>query len=484
MIQIPKHIFRAYDIRGVYGKDITEETAHAIGWAFARLTSERTGKKSPRITVGMDARLHSPDLRAALVAGLKLSGADTITLGLCPSPLTYYSAYELEDVDAFIMVTGSHNPPPENGFKLGIGTDALHSEDIQLLGDHTAEAPPLTGAADAVGDDYDITGHYIRQMSEQFASLGELAIRPDGKPITVVLDSGNGTAGPVLPPIMKAAGFNVIELFSEPDGNFPNHHPDPTLPETLESLREAVAQNGADLGMAFDGDADRVGVIDEKGNVIWGDMLLLMLAKELVNNSPKEEPPLIISEVKASELLYQGVRDAGGKALMWKTGHSLIKAKMKETGAKLAGEMSGHLFFADRYYGFDDAPYAAMRIVESYARALSRGDVESFSDFFSDLPKLHVTPEIRFPCAEEDKFRLVEGLREALGRHVADGLTPEIKEIIHVDGVRATFAGGWGLLRASNTQPVLVMRFEASSSRELDSYQALFEGILEGLKKG
>jgi len=432
----------------------------------------------------MDARLHSPSLRGALSEGIHAAGGEVLLLGLCPSPLTYYSAYELDNIDGFVMVTGSHNPPDENGFKMGIGSDTLHSDDIQILGRMTSEAPEGPFGVGIEFEHYNIVDRYVNNMSSEFTFLKEYSVRPGGDRIKVVLDSGNGTAGPVLPPVMKAAGFEIIELFSEPDGNFPNHHPDPTLPETLDTLKRTVLENGADLGMAFDGDGDRIGVMDEKGDVVWGDMLLLLLARDLISRSVDidENPPLIISEVKSSDLLYSGIKSAGGQALMWKTGHSLIKAKMKETGAVLAGEMSGHIFIADRYYGFDDAIYAAMRIVEVYSRYISEGTIKSFSDLLSDLPKVYSTPELRFPCADSLKFDMVGNLKDMLEAHISGENKPRIVNLIDVDGVRAEFEDGWGLLRASNTQPVLVMRFESSNAEYLKVYRRLFESILQELE--
>lgn len=481
---VPDHIFRAYDIRGTYGQDLTEGVAGAVGWALGSLAARRRSVDNPRVVVGMDARLHSPALRDACASGLAASGARCLLLGLCPSPLTYYAAHVLKGIDAFVVVTGSHNPPEENGFKPGIGTDSLHSGDISLIRDLARQAPEINSSDDPPAKQYDIVSHYIEDLSARFAHLKQSTRRPDGKVIKVVLDSGNGTAGPVLPPIMRAAGIEVVELFSTPDGRFPNHHPDPTLPDTLEALSQAVDGHGADLGMAFDGDADRVGVVDETGKVIWGDMLLLALARDLIRNTGDADPPLVISEVKASQLLYSGVEEAGGRAMMWKTGHSLIKARMKETGALLAGEMSGHLFFADRYYGFDDALYAAMRIVETYAGALGRGEVKGFSGLLKGLPRVYATPEIRFPCHEDEKFSLVEAFRGWLHQHTETGNDPVILEIIDVDGVRVRFKDGWGLLRASNTQPVLVMRFEARLAAQRDRYRGFFQKALKRLQKG
>jgi phosphomannomutase / phosphoglucomutase len=477
---IPSHIFRQYDIRGTYGESLTEEAARAIGWAFGLLCKERTGTDHPDIAVGRDSRSHGPALQNAVFQGLARAKCGIIDLGLVPTPLVYYAAHKLEP-QGFIMVTGSHNPPGENGFKLGVGKSTMHSEDIALLGRMAQNAP-------ADGWDHirpavpvqDVITRYQQEMAERFAHLTPLQ-KKIGRPVRVVADAGNGTAGIVFPTILRKLGFEAVELFSEPDGRFPNHHPDPTLPEALALLRAEMAAKGADCGLSFDGDADRLGVLDEKGAVIWGDMLLLVLSRALIaeRNAAGGKTPLVISEVKASQVLYDGVVKAGGKALMWKTGHSLIKAKMRETGAEIAGEMSGHLFFADRWYGFDDAMYASLRVLEVYVKALAEKNVTAFSGLLADVPRAVNTPEIRFPCAEEKKFALVEAVARRMVEHKASGRPPAIRDIIDIDGVRLVFADGWGLLRASNTQPVLVMRFEAATEGKMKEYERFVRGVLE-----
>lgn len=482
---IPRHVFRAYDIRGVYGEEISEYLSFAIGWAFGSLCAERAGVESPLITVGMDARLHSPSLKTAFILGLQKVDCRVLDIGLCPTPLTYYSAFRLKP-DAFAMITASHNPPADNGFKLGIGKDTLHSEDIAKLGERALLAPPYPeGEIPADVETIDIISLYQDELVENFRELPSILQRV-GRPIKVVIDSGNGTAGPVLPDIMRRLGIEVIDIFSEPDGNFPNHHPDPTLPEALDALRKVVFTEKAELGIALDGDADRIGIMDEEGSVVWGDMLLLILAKDIIQKAVRtegEEPPLVISEVKASQILYDEVIKAGGRALMWKTGHSLIKAKMKETGAAIAGEMSGHIFMADRYYGYDDALYAALRLVEVYAKGLADKKVKAFSNLLDSIPAMSNTPEIRFPSTDERKFGLVEKVAEVLKEHMDSGSSPLIREIVDIDGVRAVFEKGWGLIRPSNTQPVLVMRFEAETDELLETYRKAFYDILTPLGK-
>ena len=485
MKSFPFHIFRKYDIRGVYGEELTEELVYRTAAAFAALCRERTGKKSPVFTVGMDARVHSPKLRDAFAAGLVSEGCSWIDIGLCPTPLTYFSAFQLQ-VDGFAMVTASHNPPAYNGLKLGIGRETIYSGDLELLGKRASDRDiPESIETPEPFRRVDIISLYQKFIREAFSHLDRDLKTLDEK-IRVVVDSGNGTAGIVLPRILRDLGVEVYELYSEPDGTFPNHHPDPTLPEALKVLRSEIMRTGSHLGISFDGDADRIGVLDEKGEVIWGDMLLLILGRQVIESwrhswrrSDKEvKPPLVISEVKASQNLYDGIRQAGGRVEMWKTGHSLIKARMKETGAAIAGEMSGHLFFADRYFGYDDALYGALRILEVFIRSLRQGSCRRFSDLFGDIPRVVTTPEIRIPCEEEGKFDLVERFAESLGQHMASSGNPTILEIIDIDGVRARFKDGWGLLRASNTQPALVMRFEGPDKETVESYREFFNRLL------
>jgi len=482
MTSFPHHIFRKYDIRGAYGLELNEEIAFRTARAFAQMCRERSGKDRPVVAIGMDARVHSPQLRDAFASGLVESGCSWIDLGLCPTPLTYFSTYKLE-ADAFAMVTASHNPPGDNGFKLGIGHDTIHSGDLELLGKLTCadEQPVKMEPADPISR-VDIIGIYQEFILAAFAGLRK-DLKTLGKGFEVVVDSGNGTAGIVFPEILKKLGVKVHELYSEPDGTFPNHHPDPTLPEALESLKAEILRTGSRLGISFDGDADRIGVLDEKGDIIWGDMLLLILGRDIIEKWSEEggegDPPLVISEVKASQILYDGIKQAGGRVQMWKTGHSLIKARMKETGALVAGEMSGHLFFADRFFGFDDALYGALRILEVYIRSLLNGSCESFSGLLGDIPDSVSTPEIRFPCKEDEKFRLAEMFADELSDHMESSADPAIVEVIDIDGVRARFDEGWGLLRASNTQPVLVMRFEGPDARKVEQYQEFFNRLLE-----
>lgn len=481
----PHHIFRKYDIRGRYRTEISHQVAARIGFAFTGMCRERTGSEIPLIAVGMDARVHSGAVKEAFARGIKKAGGRWLDLGLCPTPLVYYSAFTL-GTDGFAMVTASHNPPPDNGFKLGVGKETIHSGDILALGQDAAGSADIPeGCAARPAEKVDIISLYENDMLSRFADLKEKVQGMD-RAVKVVVDSGNGTAGVVVPRILHQLSFDVVELFSEPDGNFPNHHPDPTVPEELEQLAREVDRTGADLGIAFDGDSDRIGVLDETGRIIWGDMLLLIMGLGIIERWRRGgevgDPPLVISEVKASRLLYDGILKAGGRTLMWKTGHSLIKAKMKETGADVAGEMSGHMFFADRYYGFDDAPYAAFRLLEIYVDRLLEGRCEKFSDLLQGIPKLCSTPEIRVECDESTKFDTVERFAQRIADHRSRGDYPEVSDLVTIDGVRAIFPDGWGLLRASNTGPILVMRFEGPDEKTVDSYKELFDRLLRDVK--
>ena len=477
----PFHIFRKYDIRGCFETELSLQVAARIGHAFTVLCRNRTGADSPVISIGMDARVHSSAVKEAFAQGIKVAGGRWLDLGLCPTPLVYYSAFTM-GTDGFAMVTASHNPPPDNGFKLGVGKETIHSEDIYQLGQDAARTPeiPVDGTFKAA-EHVDIIALYEKDMLSRFSDLKEMVMKL-GRGVKVVVDSGNGTAGVVVPRILRQLSFDVVELFSEPDGTFPNHHPDPTVPEALEDLIKEVDRCSADLGIAFDGDADRIGVLDEEGRIIWGDMLLLVMGLGIIEQWRRggelNDPPLVISEVKASRLLYDGIEKAGGRSLMWKTGHSLIKAKMKETGARVAGEMSGHLFFADRYYGFDDAPYAALRLLETYVEALISGRCEKFSDLLAGIPELYSTPEIRVSCDESTKFQSVDRFTSLLSEHMESGHEPRILDLVTIDGVRALFPDGWGLLRASNTGPILVLRFEGPDEDTVNGFRNLFDRLL------
>jgi phosphomannomutase/phosphoglucomutase len=464
---INSEIFREYDIRGIADRDLTSPVIETLGRAFAAYLD---AKGIHAVTVGYDARLSSPRLCDAIVRGLSSSGMDVTIIGLCPTPVLYFSLFHLNP-GAGVMITGSHNPAEFNGFKLCVGKDTIYGEEIQKLRELMAAQSENKTPAGKNGNvsHNSILSDYLKDLKDRFPLRANV-------PLKIVLDSGNGTAGLAAPELIKAMGCEVVELFSEPDGSFPNHHPDPTVPKNLEALVAAVAKSGADAGIAFDGDADRIGVVDEKGNILWGDQLMVIFSRDILRERPGAT---FVSEVKCSQTMYDDIRSRGGNAVMWKTGHSLIKAKMKEVHAAMAGEMSGHLFFADRYFGYDDAIYAACRIVEILQKLKAeRPGSSCLSGLLVDLPKTCNTPEIRFDCPDAIKFKVVEKARTFFARKDLD-LTP--KELITVDGVRAVFDQGWGLIRASNTQPVLVMRFEAQDQTSLSTIRTFMEGRVRAI---
>jgi phosphomannomutase/phosphoglucomutase len=447
-------IFREYDIRGVADRDYDEGFARTLGLAYA---AHFGGDGVKRVSVGRDCRVTSDKYAAALKDGLRAGGLDVVDIGMCPTPLTYFSLFHL-DLDGGIQVTGSHNPPDHNGFKICVGKTTIHGAQIQELRARI-ERGELPEAARGGEEHYAIVPAYQEHLIKQFGKLK--------RKLTVVVDSGNGAAGPVAPRIIKALGCDTTELFSEPDGRFPNHHPDPTVEENMRDLIAAVREGGADMGVAFDGDADRVGLVDHTGRILWGDEMLILFARDILQEHPGAT---IVSEVKCSQRLFDDIEAHGGTAIMWKAGHSLLKAKMRETGAALGGEMSGHIFFADRYFGFDDAIYAACRMLEVVAKA-----GRPLAELLADLPTAVNTPEIRVECPDEIKFTIAEKAKE---RFRAEGY-----DIIDVDGVRVKFPEGWGLIRASNTQPVLVMRFEASTPAKLAEYRGIVERTLADIQR-
>ena len=440
-------IFREYDIRGVADDELRSPDVVELGRALGTLLQRRQGR---RINLGRDCRLSSPRLRDALLDGLVASGCEVTDIGVAPTPLLYFSAVHL-NADGAIMITGSHNPAEFNGFKTVCGAGTIYGDDIQ-------EVRRLIEARDFASGrgshrEYDASDAYLDYVAAQFRWERRLQL---------VADAGNGTAGPLMHRLLQRLNCDAGELFFEMDGNFPNHHPDPTVPANLTQLREGVKAREADLGIAFDGDGDRIGAMDERGEVIYGDMLMLIYGREILLRKPGAK---FIGEVKCSQVMYDELTRLGGNPIMYKTGHSLIKAKMKQEHAELAGEMSGHMFFADRYLGFDDALYAACRLMEIVA--LSGRPLSAQLD---GLPKTVSTPEIRVDCPDESKFQVVERVAEYF-----KGKRPAID----IDGVRVLFDRGWGLLRASNTQPVLVMRFEAANEALLDEYQREMDAALK-----
>ncbi len=444
------HIFREYDIRGIFPEELNQETARQLGLAMGTYLQ---GNGAGRASVGRDCRLSSPDLSKWLIEGLTESGMNVIDVGMVPTPLLYFSLHNL-DVGGGIQITGSHNPPEFNGFKVCLGKASIHGEEIRKIGKIVESADFKLGKGRL--ETADIVTPYLRYLVDNIQA-------GPGK-CRVVVDAGNGVGGPVACEAYRKMGFEVIPLFCEPDGRFPNHHPDPTIPENLETMVSKVSEVSADLGIAFDGDADRIGVVDQEGNIIWGDQLMIIFSRDLLSRHPGAS---IIGEVKCSQILYDDIEAKGGRAIMWKAGHSLIKSKMKEEDALFAGEMSGHLFFAERYFGFDDAIYAGARLLEIVSRT-QKGPKE----LLADIPAMVNTPEIRMDCPEDKKFQIVAGLVDEFKKDY---------RVIDVDGARVLFDGGWGLVRASNTQPVLVLRFEAIDENRLEEIRKIFMGKLEGL---
>lgn len=440
-------IFREYDIRGIAEEELLDPGIIELGRAVGSYLQRKNGKN---ITLGRDCRLSSTRLRNALIQGLMTSGCQVTDVGVVPTPLLYYSVFHLK-ADGAVMITGSHNPAEYNGFKIVSGTSTIHGDEIQELR-RMIERRDFT-AGQGSEKPADVVTPYVDEISAPFQFK---------RRVKVVADAGNGTAGPVMRRVFEKLNCDATELFFDMDGRFPNHHPDPTVPQNLARLVETVVSQRADLGIAFDGDADRIGAVDDRGTVIYGDQLMIIYAREILKRKPGST---FIGEVKCSQTLYDDIRKHGGKAIMWRTGHSLIKAKMKETHAELAGEMSGHMFFADRYYGFDDALYAACRLMEIVAQS-----AEPLSAQLAGLPATVATPEIRVDCADDRKFEVVRRVKEKFR---------QTHEIVDVDGVRILFPQGWGLVRASNTQPVLVLRFEATTPELLAQYQEEVESALE-----
>jgi phosphomannomutase / phosphoglucomutase len=441
-------IFREYDIRGMYNEDLNKDTVHTLGLAIASYYHK---KNVSRISVGRDCRLSSPELSEVLIKGLIESGIDVVDIGVVPTPLLYFSLFHL-DLTGGIQITGSHNPPEYNGFKICLNKTTIHGEEIQEIR-RIAETKDFVNGSGSL-QQADMTTPYIEYISENIFK-GDVKRK-------VVVDAGNGVGGLVAPKAYSALGVEVEELFCEPDGNFPNHHPDPTIPGNLEHIKKKVSETSADLGIAFDGDADRIGVVDKEGNIIWGDQLMIIFSRDLLERYPGAS---IIGEVKCSQVLYDDIKSHGGVPIMWKAGHSLIKAKMKEEGALFAGEMSGHLFFAERYFGYDDAIYAGARLLE----ILTNKDMD-VRELLSGVPTMANTPEIRLDCPDEKKFQVVDALAKEFKKEY---------EVIDVDGARVLFDGGWGLVRASNTQPVLVLRFEARDEALLEKIRGVFMAKLE-----
>jgi phosphomannomutase len=439
-------ILREYDIRGIVGETLTEADAYALGRTYAALALEEGAR---RIAVGRDGRTHSGMLEAALIRGLTEGGIDVVQIGMGPSPMLYFATHYL-DVQGGMQVTGSHNPADYNGFKLLLKGRSVFGGEIQEIGKRAARGDWTSGNGSV--EEVDIREAYADRLLEGFS----------GKPFRIGWDAGNGAAGPVLDMLVERLPGQHFTILTEVDGRFPNHHPDPTVEKNLEDLKRLVADKQLDFGIAFDGDGDRIGAVDGKGRVIWGDQLLMILAEPVLNALPGAT---LIADVKASQTFFDRVAELGGKPLMWKTGHSLIKSKMKETGAPLAGEMSGHIFFKHRWYGFDDALYAAVRLIEAVSAS-----GKSLTELKDAMPQALATPEMRFQVDEVRKFAIVDEVRERLS---SDGA-----KVDATDGVRVSTADGWWLLRASNTQDVLVARAEAGEQAGLERLVAQIDAQL------
>jgi phosphomannomutase/phosphoglucomutase len=446
-LKVNPQIFREYDIRGLVERDLGSDLVPSLGRAFGTYLKRRG---AATIALGRDCRLSSPRIRDELLGGLLATGLKVIDVGVVPTPLVYFAIHELR-TDGGIQITGSHNPASYNGFKICSGEESIHGPQIQEILELARRSDFEKGRGTA--SSADIVERYHRFLEEN--------IRLARSGFRVVVDGGNGTGGPVAVPAMRRLGLDVVELYTEMDGRFPNHHPDPTVEENLTDLVRTVREKEAVLGIAYDGDADRLGVVDEQGRVLWGDRLLILFAREILREVPGAT---VVSEVKCSQTLYDDVARHGGRPVMWRTGHSLIKAKMKEEGAAIAGEMSGHFFFAHRYLGFDDAIYASMRLLEIVARA-----DRPLSALLADVPQTFATPEIRVDCPDETKFEVVRRVTERYRR---------THSVIDLDGARVLFEGGWGLVRASNTGPVLVLRFEAESVERLAAIRQEMEAVI------
>lgn len=434
-------IFREYDIRGMVGKDLTPDVVREIGRGYGTMM-RNLGKR--HITVGRDNRLSSKDFRDALVDGILSTGIDVTDLGLIPTPLLYFSLFHLP-VDGGVQITGSHNPPEFNGFKLGVGKTTIHGKEIQHVRE-IIESGKLSQGKGTLKE-YDIITPYLEMVKSKIKL---------NKKLKVVLDGGNGTSGLIAPKLLRDLGCEVTELYCNLDGNFPNHFPDPTVVKNLTDLIKKVKNEKADVGIGYDGDADRIGVVDNDGNIIWGDQLMIIFARDILK---RKKGAKVVFEVKCSQNLGNDIKKHGGIPIMWAAGHSLIKDKMLKENAEFGGEMSGHIFFKDGYFGFDDAIYASLRLL-----LILSNTNQKITEMLADVPKTFTTPEIRVDCPDEEKFEIVKKITSDFKKEY---------EVIDIDGARVIFNEGWGLIRASNTQPVLVVRFEAETEEKLEDFKKI-----------
>lgn len=444
-------IFREYDIRAIAGEDITEDEVHLLGKGIATYLK---GRGCTRLTVGRDCRLTSDAYAARLIDGLTGAGCDVIDIGVCPTPLLYFSIQFLKQ-EGGVMVTASHNPKEYNGFKICMGPDSVHGKDIQEIRQIIDNRAFTEGSGT----------RSTRNLTEEYQAYIQQNIDLPN-PLKVGVDAGNGTGGVVAVPLLKALGCEVHDLYCDMDGTFPNHEADPTVLDNLQDLIALVKEKGLDVGIGYDGDSDRIGVVDEQGRIVYGDKLMILFSREILSRKPGAT---FISEVKCSQVMYDDITRNGGRAIMWKTGHSLIKSKMRDENAALAGEMSGHMFFEDRYLGYDDAIYASCRLLEILSKTGKR-----ISELLADVPETVTTPEIRVDCPDRKKFKVVEKVT---------GYFRERYRVIDIDGVRVLFDDGWGLVRASNTQPALVLRFEAMTEEKLSEYRNLVEKVVDDVQQ-
>ena len=447
MLKLPKEIFKAYDIRGIVGRSLTPEIVEAIGHAIG---SEAVARKQTAIVIGRDGRLSGPDLAAALARGIQKAGIDVIDLGMVATPMTYFAAYQLQTHSA-VMVTGSHNPPDYNGLKMVLGGDTLSGDAIQALRIRLEQGDLINGSGNYTT--HDIADEYLTRITSDVKVARKMKI---------IVDCGNGVPGAFAPKLYRDMGCEVEEMFCEVDGNFPNHHPDPSVPENLRDLIARLKTSDAEIGFAFDGDGDRLGIVTKDGRIIFPDRQLMLFAQDVLSRNPGAE---IIFDVKSTRNLFSWIRERGGKPLLWKTGHSFIKAKMKETGALLAGEMSGHIFFKERWYGFDDGLYAGARMLEFLSK---QADINAT---LHGLPDSVNTPELQIKMEEGAHYALIDKLQKTAE-------FPNAQEVITLDGLRVEYADGFGLMRPSNTTPVIVLRFEADNEAALKRIQEQFRAVL------
>lgn len=488
VIEIQESAFGKNDVRGIYGEDITEELFYYTGKGFVQYLCANT-KKLPTelwITVVRDARNHSPALSKAIIQGVISTGANVVDLGLAPTPIGYYSEVvgvdprvtQGEDITGSLIVTASHNPPRYNGLKMTFNKSSLNESQIKDVKTLTIQASESSELPNVVGKvvEYDLIPDYTEVMKKNFGRIGE--------GIKVVVDSGNATGGVVAPNLYRAMGCEVVELYSNPNGNFPHHHPNPSDEKTLTDIKKTVLETKADLGIAFDGDTDRIGVIDSRGRSITGDKLLWIYAQDIVPKlKDSGKKPVVVSEVKCSQVLYDKINEIGGDAVMCKTGHGFIKSKMRETSAVLAGEMSGHTFFKDRYYGFDDAVYAGCRIIEILAENKKKDRSFRIEDLLKPFNEVFSSQEVRFPCPNELKKPTLQAFENMIKGN-PDMFSDKIKDIVTIDGLRIIFDGGFALIRQSNTEPVFTLRFEARSQFRAEMYEKVMVESLEKILKG